>query len=361
MTLRHLHVSQLRNLKEVVLEISPGFNLFIGSNGSGKTSLLEAVYLLGRGRSFRTSLIRRIVQHDTDQLSVFGRIQTISDSQIPLGLMKDKQGQTRMKVGGENIDSAAKLAELLPLQLINPDSYRLLDAGSKVRRQFMDWGVFHVEHSFFPLWQRIQRTLKQRNAALKSHWSREQIRVWDQELIQESVEIHLLRQKYIEKLTPLVKDITDYLLAGFDLELRYHRGWNQEYDLATALDESWHRDVEQGYTHVGPHRADLKVYVDHIPAQDVLSRGQQKLLTSALQLAQGKLLRAERDISCLYLIDDLTAELDHEKRRAMKYILQTMNSQVFITSVCKEDLQDFIELPHSQMFHVERGAVTRVC
>ncbi len=360
MKLKKVKITDFRNLE--IVEFSPNseFNLIYGDNGSGKTSLLEAIYMFGHGRSFRTHLGKRIIRHDADQLTLYGEACDM-DSERPIGILRDRSGQTIMRLSGETVPSIAELAKLLPIQLINPQSYTLLDSGPKFRRQFLDWGMFHVEHRYFSIWQRFQRLLKQRNAALRIAANIDQIQIWDNEYVELAGQIDRYRQNYVERLIPLFREIFADLLAIDELDIQYRRGWDRERDLLEVLAQSINADVKVGYSQHGPQRADLNFKVNKVPVHDELSRGQQKLLVCALKLAQGKLLYNMAEKQCIYLIDDLPAELDSHHLQNMYKVLQQINSQVFLTSLSKDNFADLIDNVANSMFHVERGKFTRQC
>lgn len=357
MSLSRLKSANFRNLIDLSLEPAEQFNLIYGQNGSGKSSILEAIYFLSLGRSFRSHLASRIINYEQSKLSIFGLVNQPSGAQISLGIEKTRSGKIRTKVANETATSVAELAKILPLQLINPDSYQLLSAGPRQRRQFLDWGVFHVEQSFFPLWQRFQRILKQRNSALQQQSVPDQIKIWDIEFIETAKELSQLRERYVDQLKPVVMELLQDLIELNDLSITYYPGWNVERGLEDILNSCLNRDLMLGYTQFGPQRADVLIKINNIPAEDVLSRGEQKLLVCALQLAQGLLLWKLADKRCIYLLDDIAAELDNNRRQKIMDVLKTLQAQVFVTAVDKDIFSDLIQQVPHKLFHVKQGSV----
>lgn len=354
MSLISLKVIHMRNLAALELSPSLDFNLIYGANGSGKSSILESIYFLSLGRSFRSHLVSRVINYQQDNLAIFGLVKQ-NELSIPIGIEKYRQGKIKVKVNNEITHSVAELVKILPLQLINPDSYYLLSAGPRERRQFLDWGVFHVEPKFFTTWQRLQRLIKQRNAALQQKLSIQQIRVWDNEFINLSKEITEFRQSYIDQFKPIVFSLLQELIQINDLSIDYYQGWNSDKNLEQVLADSALRDMALGYTQYGPQRADLLLKVKNIPVEDVLSRGEQKLFICALQLAQGILLKQITEKNCVYLLDDIAAELDSWRRQCVIDVLAKLQAQVFITAVDKESLGDLTKQVTVKSFHVKQG------
>ena len=341
MQLVRLKASCFRNLAELDLEFSPCFNFIFGPNGSGKSSLLEAVYFLSLGRSFRSSLASRAIQYEAMGFNLFSVISGQFSTSV--GLEKTRQGKTKIKIGN-NSDAISELAKILPLQLINPNSYQLLNGGPRARRQFIDWGVFHVEPTFFPIWQRFQQVLKQRNAALQQQVPMNQMKVWNLELIDVSHQITGLRERYLQKLTPLSID--------------FYQGWDHSLNLDLILSHSFARDSKLAYTQYGPQRADLLIRLNGNPVHEVLSKNKKKLLACALQLAQGLLLKKLINKSCIYLFDDLFAELDPVRQSCLMQLLHNLDAQVFITAIEETLIKGFDNSLPGKTFQIEQGRVT---
>jgi DNA replication and repair protein RecF len=352
-----LQIRQFRNLIDVELTTSPQFNLFHGQNGAGKTSLLEAIYYLGLGRSFRTHIANRLIHHDADSFSIFANLHG-THGHLPVGAERLRQGDRQLKINGENITSWSPIAKQLPLRALSAMSDRFLLDGPKIRRQFLDWLLFHVEPSFFAIWQELQQALKQRNAALKARLPINQISFWDNTFCNAADQIDQLRETLIIHFQPLFLEILALLLPGISLQIKYYRGWNSDETLTQRLKSNLGRDLQAGFTQYGPHRADLPILLNTIPAQDVLSQGQQKLVTYALHLAQGLLLQQRTAAQPIYLIDDLPAELDAEKRAVLATLLKKMHAQVFVSGITVEELADLIDSNTTKLFHVEHGKVS---
>src|SRR5258708_3320743 len=281
-----MQVTDFRCLQSAALDLDPRFTLISGPNASGKTSLLEAIYVLGRGRSFRTRRLEHLIRHGTEQFVVFGEIET-SDRQIHVGVEGSASG-IRAQIGGEKAASLADLAVALPVQIIDPEIHHLIEEGPSRRRRFLDWGVFHVEHTFVGYWQRYRQALKQRNAALKSGQPRAAVVAWDGDLLRYGELLTSARSRYVALLAEQAGVISRNLL-GMDLELSYRPGWPRDQNFAESLQQSRNHDQASGVTQVGPHRAELSIRLNGAGVKDRISRGQQKLLAAALLMAQLKL------------------------------------------------------------------------
>ena len=362
MPLKRLTVTGVRNLQPVTLHPSPRINIIHGANGSGKSSLLEAIHLLGLARSFRSTRLQPVIQRGLDACTVFGEVIQPSGVVNSIGITRSKQADYQIRIDGQTVRSIAELAETLPLQLINPDSFRLLEGAPKQRRQYLDWGVFHVEHQFLPVWQRLQKGLKQRNSLLRrGRIQRSLLAPWESEVVNAAEKVDEYRRAYLQQLKPVFEDILSRLVELDDLTLSYYRGWDKEKPLNQVLDEQFERDSVLGYTQAGPQRADLRLRSGTMNAVDVLSRGQQKLVVCALKIAQGSLLKCQGvQQDCVFLVDDLPSELDESHRRALCALLEDLECQIFVSSVEAEQMRDCWknDTPLS-MFHVEHGRIVQ--
>lgn len=361
MQLTRLDLHDVRNFESARLQLPGGVLLVTGDNGSGKTSLLEAVWLLGTGRSFRSNRITPVIRYGAASLTVFGDIRRDDGRAVTLGVSRSRSGESELRVGGEKVRAASMLASVLPVQLINPDSVELVTGAPAKRRQFIDWGTFHVEPSFLDAWKGFRRSLDQRNALLRSgRGSADEFGLWEQRLGDAAQRLDAMRRRYVAALEPRVQAALDALGMPEDIGLHYAGGWDNDQSLVALLAEQRAADRDAGYTRAGPQRADLRLVTHGRRAAEVLSRGQQKVLACALLVAQGRELEAATDKTGVYLVDDLPAELDSDHRRRLGEALAGMKGQVMVTAVQRDlVIEGLGQAPELTMFHVEQGRITR--
>lgn len=356
MAITQIYIHHFRNITQTALHLSAAFNFLIGDNGSGKTSFLEAVYLLGHGRAFRHLQSNRIIQHNQAGLTVHGKI-CLKDIQHTMGVAKTRNGDNRLKINHDETVKTADLAQLLPIQLITPEGFDLLTGGPKYRRAFLDWGCFHHFPTFFSTWSQLRQLLKQRNALLRQTPSYDRLRPWDKELVVVAQKISQFRQEYTTHIVPELIATAKLFLPEYDLECHYYPGWDNQKMYSDILAAHFERDKQLTYTVYGPHKADLRLKCRQIPAEDLLSRGQLKLLVCALRLAQGEFYTTQTEQPCLYLIDDFASELDAEKRILLAERLKKTHAQVFITAINKEQITHMID-ENDKIFYVKSGIIT---
>jgi DNA replication and repair protein RecF len=332
-SLRRVQVTDFRCLQSAALDLDPRFTLISGSNASGKTSLLEAIYVLGRGRSFRTRRLEHLIRHEAQQFVVFGEIEA-TDRRIPMGVEGSMSG-IRARIGGAKASSLAELAVVLPVQIIDPEIHHLIEEGPSRRRRFLDWGVFHVEHAFVGHWQRYHQALKQRNAALKSGQPHAAVTAWDGDLLRYGELLTSARSRYVALLVRQAEVIVRNLLA-MELDLSYRPGWARDQSFAESLQHGRSHDQASGATQVGPHRAELTIRLNGMGVKDRISRGQQKLLAAALLIAQLKLFPDGAPVQPSLLLDDPAAELDDDRLAGLIREVSAHAVQLIVTTLHSE-------------------------
>ncbi len=355
LALHSFKATDFRCLAAAELEPDSRFNLIYGNNASGKTSLLEAIAYLGRGRSFRGAATQSLVRHSAREFLLFGKIEQ-KDRVFGLGV-KNGPGGLLVSAEGAHGGGAAELARRLPLQIIDPEIHSLVAGGPEERRRYLDWVVFHVEPTYVEDWRRFRRALKQRNAALKAGATRDELHSWDQELSCQGDRVHLARERVFEVALPTLTVFAEGLLqspVGFE----YRRGWAEGISLAEALATGRARDQQFGSTQSGPHRADLRLSYEKGLARRLVSRGQQKLLSCAMVLAATAIAQSKLQQRLLLLLDDPAAELDSGSLGRLMERVVALDCQVIATAL-EPQSRLFPQPP--LMFHVEQGVLSKVC
>lgn len=362
MRVTRLVVRDLRRFDEVELEPGSGLNLLVGPNGAGKTSVLEALHLMAYGRSFRGRVRDGLIRDQAAALEVFVEWDETAAGTVRrrrAGLRHGGQAWTG-RLDGRDVGHLGELCAALAVVTFEPGSHALVSGGAENRRRFLDWGLFHVEQAFLPLWRRYARALKQRNALLKTGGPASQLDAWDHELADAGESLTVFREGYVLDLGPRVLEVAQRLTEGPAVRgLEFHAGWRrQELSLIDALLLARERDRFNGFTSVGPHRADWGMQLGGLPGREALSRGQTKLAALALLLAQASDYAARRDHWPVIALDDLPSELDREHQaRVLDFLSDQPGLQLFITAT--EIPAALAAATDGAVFHVEHGRIRR--
>jgi len=347
-----LKINNLRNIQQTSLELHPTLNLLVGDNGAGKTTVLEGLMVLAKGRSFRTGNIASLVGPHDEFFRVLATIENDSHQARTLGIERDAR-DWRARRDGTEVRQLGELAECLPIVLMEPNSHQLVSGAPETRRRLLDWSVFHVEHAFLPTWRRYGRAVKQRNAALRTRDER-MVASLDPLVADLGEDIHRLRFDAVRLLGEYFESKLTLLGQGLvSVNWRYQPGWSGE-RLSDALVQTRARDMERGATGPGPHRADIVFTIEGKPARDSLSRGEQKLVSAALLLAQAELM-ASTGYRPIILFDDLASEFDQGHRQAVLAAALRLGAQVWITGTTADSLPE-ADPSSWRVFHVEHGS-----
>ncbi len=350
--LRELTVVNFRNIERIDFSPGSGINFIFGDNGAGKSSLLEAVDFLSRGRTFRTRLSRALIREGSGGLVVSA---TLEDGRR-LGTRREageaspaNRGETRLD--GEDVSTQAEMAAALPVAVFHAGAQRLAQSESRHWRNTLDWGVFHVKPAFRGAWQTYSRALRQRNALLRASSSSASLAQWGGQMAAQAATLDSNRRDYAEKL--IASAGAAAAAQGVPLEIKYVRGWPEGSDLSQVLAEAEPGDRRIGYTRQGPHRATLRLSWDGAPATERASRGQQRSIAALLMLAQIRLFTELSGRRCVVMVDDLAAEFDEHRRRWLLEGLAQTGQQVFVTAAdeaLKRSVADDV-----RMFHMKHG------
>ncbi|MFK7859130.1 MAG: DNA replication/repair protein RecF [Granulosicoccus sp.] len=356
MILSQLDIARFRNISELTLQPHPTLNLITGNNGSGKSSILEAIQCLATGHSFRTRKPKELITHDCQAYrltSLFTDPQTEREHRA--GLERWTDGNVDLRLDFEEIKSQSQITKLLPIKSLTPDSHKLVQEGPDERRQFLDWGLFHVEPRFLEDWRDFKRALAQRNQLLREMAPQKILDTWNEPFAIAAQSIHSARLSYLQSLSIALDHRIEQLSTGFHVELRYRAGWDQEEKLIDLLIKNLATHRKMKTTTDGPHRADIAIFSNRNLAKQVLSRGQQKVLVYLLHLSQLDVLKQMRSRNAIILCDDLTSELDDIHAKSLITQLTALQSQIFVSGV---NLNVLSEQSHKR-FHMEHGVLKK--
>ena len=359
MLIQRLQIRSLRRFADVELHPGAGFNLLTGDNGSGKTSVLEAQHLLAHGRSFRGRVRDSLIRHGDPALQVYAEWLLPGGAGRRAGL-RHAGSEWDARLDGARVGHLGELCAALAVVTFEPGSHGLIDGSGEVRRRYLDWSLFHVEQGFLTQWRRHARALKQRNTLLRLGRPDAQLDAWEHELAESGEALTLMRDAHVARLQlHLQRLLVDLLPAAGGVALSLQPGWRrQELSLADALLLARERDLAQGHTSVGPHRADLRLELAGLP-RDGLSRGQAKLAALSLLLAQAALLAEDDGHWPVLQLDDLASELDRHHQRRLLLALAESGAQVFITGTERPAALDTLDVAVTR-FHVEHGAISQL-
>lgn len=355
MYLRKLQIDAVRCLKHVEMSLSPHLNVFVGHNGAGKTSVLEAVYLLSRGRSFRSGGADAMTQRGEDEFNIHAELHRQGNAQR-IGVGR-RQQRWQVRLNGETHTGLSALLGHCAVVCFEPGTHELIAGASEHRRRFLDWGVFHVEHGFLEPWRRYQRALRQRNALLRSgRGSQEQVQAWEAELGESGTRVDQHRAAYMARFgIALAEELARLVPELGPVQLHYRRGWDQDRELGSELQAQRSRDQQRGHTTVGAHRADWELSFPEAPNRDYLSRGQEKLVALGCVLAQAEIYAQDHNEWPIVCLDDLASELDGQHQQDVVSRLLSSGAQILATGT---HLAAGIDATSARMFHVEHGRVT---
>jgi DNA replication and repair protein RecF len=355
MRVKFLNINNLRNISSAQIDFDPCLNCFIGDNGAGKTSILEALSVLSKGRSFRSGQASSLIGPDGKNFQVVSKIESQSGDLHQLGIERDAD-QWSARHNGADVANLSDLTELLPYVVLEPNSHTLISGPPDGRRKYLDWGVFHVEHKFLLLWRRYNRVLKQRNAALKQT-NRMMVESLDGQFVQLGEQLHQARQIHADRLDVVLQQQLSLFCESLEnITLSYKKGWSCD-SLAEAIELSDARDLERGATGPGPHKADLFLAIDGVPAKERLSRGEQKAMTAAMIMAQAQMISESGEMPLL-MLDDLSSELDETHLGKVLSVGLNLGAQILVTGTSLVQAISSCNTPYT-VFHVKQGTVSK--
>jgi len=352
-----LHVARFRNLNDQYLEPNKNINLVLGSNGQGKTNFIESLYYLGHNRSFKTKNIKDVIPFEEELV----QINAIIDGE-KITLNKSKHKSTIL-VGDEKISSNSLLSQRLPTQIISPDRGFVVGGTPKLKRSYLDWGVFHDNKEILKTYKSYNKTLKNINAILAGK-NQNQLDEWLSQLSFLSVEISQARTNYIQKLVKILEESSLQKLESFiestkNLAFKLQTGWIKDVDglnqneIITYLQNNKDSFIRTKHLGYGPHRATVDFYLNK-KNEGFLSRGEQKKLSIVFWMLQ-VLVLAKENSDPVVLIDDISSELDQKKINSILDFLTNLNIQIFITDIGNKELP--LDPKKTNIYHIKNGII----
>lgn len=359
MRLEKLVVSQFRNIKSLCMKPAERFNLLYGLNGQGKTNILEAIYLLGNPRSFRSSKLSEFINHDESKAYIAGSvISQTGSSNIRLKL----EGMGKKVVIDEKAaQRASDIHGKINVVVFSPDDTGMVKLGPETRRRYLDRSVYTSSVSYLRHWHDYHRILKQRNQVLKnSEYSG--LSVWTEKLAESGAYVIFHRQRYVENLNLRLREkykIISGAKESVDIVYKPQGIFSETVseltdDLLALFESACSNDKKYGTTSSGPHRDDMSFRINGQSLKAFGSQGQQKSFVLALKMAEMEHLQAIFGEPPLLLLDDMSSELDEERNKNLMDFLTDSTIQVFITTTERATTGN-IPVPECAVFHVHEG------
>jgi len=354
-----LHVHRFRNLSNQYLEPNKNINLLLGKNAQGKTNFIEALYYLGHNRSFKTKRTKDIIPFGSDLLQV-GAI--IDDVRV---LLKKTNSRSEITINQQKAQNNSQLSQLLPTQIISPDRGFVVGGAPKLKRSYLDWGVFHIKPNLLTTYKSYNKTLKNINLLLIKNNTKE-LEYWMSKLAHLSIDISKARIEYIRALNDTIKETeksntVDFFQQAGDLSMIFQNGWARgvdplSYDSVFGyLSTNTQSFVRLKHLGCGPHKANIEYSLNN-KTENYLSRGEQKTLSLVYWMVQ-VLLLVEKNIKPVVLIDDISSELDQHKINQTLQFLSALDVQIFITDIGNTPLNFSKE--NTTTFQINNGIISQ--
>lgn len=349
MAINEFKCHQFRNLKNTNLKFNTSLNIITGTNGSGKSSILEAIYILSTSKSFRSKYLKSCIQFNHEDFILYGKF-----DHHTVGIKRDNNKLTS-KINNKLNTKISVLAKYQPVLLIDHQSFDLINGGPSQKREFLDWALFHVKHEFSSLWINYKNILKQRNALLRKK-DISNIQYWDNYLIQYNDKIDEFRKQLINDLFIILKSLFKDNELFNKVSIDYQQGWSVDKTYKQALKEKIQTDLKRGFTGVGTHKCDIQFSVKGKNIKEIFSRGQQKKFIINLYVILMEFVTQHTKQKPIFIVDDLASELDQNSFKDVIVSLLEKDYQLFITNINNVDYLDKIQTKKT-MFHVKHGEI----
>lgn len=367
MHLQNIHLVNFKNYEESEIELSNGINCFVGSNGAGKTNILDAVHYLSICKSYMNVVDRQNIRFDQSFFMVQGNWQKENKS-ININCSV-KTGSK--KIFRRNKKEYEKLADHIgqfPAVMISPYDRDLISEGSETRRKWMDGIISQFDRSYLESIQSYAKVLAQRNALLKSMaehrlFDRESIEVWNMKMVEFGKKIYLKRRSFLEEFIPVFQKHYDSIGSTEEEVHLLYKSQLNDVPLEQLLIDFEQRDAHTRFSNAGTHKDDLVFQIKGHPVKKFGSQGQQKSFIIALRLAQYEWLKNHLGVLPVLLLDDIFDKLDHTRvQRLMKLVANNFFGQVLVTDTDLNRVQRIFSDSslESKLFEVSEGKVNEL-
>ncbi len=358
MILEKLSLINYKNITEATLELSPKINCFIGSNGVGKTNLLDAIFFLSFCHSAYNPVDSQVIRHGQDFLMLEGRYD--DDLTISCGM---KRGQKKhFKRNKKEYRRLSEHIGLIPIVMISPDDTSLIGGSSEERRRLMDVVIAQMNRPYIDALSRYNKALQQRNTLLRmdEEPDPDMMAIWEEQMAMAGEEIFRQRTELTSRLTPLFQQFYERISGGHERVSLNYVSHCQRGPLLEVIQRDRHKDRAIGYSLHGIHRDDLEIMLDGHPMKREGSQGQQKTFVISLKLAQFELLKQAMQATPLLLLDDIFDKLDAQRvEQIVSLVSGEAFGQIFITDTNREHLDKILTVStHDyKIYHVEDGEI----
>ena len=339
MKIKKLILTNFRNYQHESVEFSDNTNIVVGKNAQGKTNLIEPIYIISTFKSFRNSKLTDCIRENEKSAIIEAVVESKIFGNRNIKFIINESGENEFFVNGNKIQAKKDMMGFVYSVIFSPDELKLVKGGPEVRREFLDLDISQVSHAYNKLLERYEEILSNRNKLLKSaNFVKNlnlELDVWDSQLSVVGSQIAMSRKNFIEKINSKIDNVMGFISKGKEkLNVKYIglKGVSREEmtdRFYNQLVESRGKDIELGYTTCGPHRDELKFFINGKEVKPFASQGQQRSVVLALKLAELETIKEEKE-SPVLLLDDVFSELDNTRQELfLKYLEQ---EQVFITS-----------------------------
>ncbi|MBO5954589.1 MAG: DNA replication/repair protein RecF [Clostridia bacterium] len=345
MKINSLELNNFRNYTFAKTEFSDGLNFIVGSNAQGKTNMLESIYLLSVGKSPKNSKDKQIIRFNENKAKVAVSFSTIAGNKN-IEMYLDKSEKKTIRINNLNILKLTELVGTLSVVYFSPDELKLIKEVPEDRRNFLDVSISQFDKTYLYNLMKYNRILKMRNQILKSLDSAEskieQLKLFTPQLIDTAERIISKRLEFIEKLSEIAKNIHKTITISENLKINYSylpkENLTIKQDLEIQFEKSIEKEIELGYTTIGPHRDDIIFKIDDLDTKQYASQGQQRTVALVVKLSLMEVIREEIGEYPILLLDDVLSELDNDRQERLLNMTTKYQTFISCTAIPKTNL-----------------------